>query len=800
MKKILLLFTCALSFGGPCQAEPLAGRAETNLRYGSERSILMTEFWAPLTQNDTGVLFTDLRLMGDDQDNREGNLGIGYRHLLDLPVLGEGIGGVHGWIDRRITERGSKFHQATFGGEWMGDVFDLRLNGYVGLSDERTYGSGASTFSGSPYFEGTGVFVTRNASGQIVEEIMDGADAEIGFTLPILNNYTDSIRFYAGAYHFSGEHSETINGWRTRLAADITQDFQIGVRFQKDDERGSQGFLEATIRFPFGNKKSYRKDGLKARLDESPERDIDIVTGAAETAPAATNEKTPVINAATGTVQKIIHVDNSNVAPGDGSTENPYNSLQAAEAAAGSHDIIYLRQGDGTSTNQDQGINLSHIGQKLIGTGKAFSLNSQDFRISTGESLPAYQAIAASGAPVITNVNAGGDGVAITADNVVLQGITIDSADRYGVSVIANGAAASATGVRLSDVTVTGNQTGLYFHGANGGAVGVSVEESSSTANTRHGITIYDDTNDTFEIDLGGGAYASAGRNVMTGNGMEDVSLDYDGRALSAKGNWWGQAGGPVAGQVYFGAPLDDDLVGHWLLDESAGTTVESRIGNHPGTFGNNPILSPSGGLLDGAVVFDEADNDYISIGDYDAVDTGDKLTVSYWINPDSIQPTASHVMKWEELEITKNSSWGIRTDATGEEILIFIANGAFDNGDNYFLTSNANLTTGDWQNISFVYDGAGATNADRLKVYKDGVQVAGSFAGTIPATLNNTNEDVAFGRRLINNPGFADYFDGRIDDVRIYSGALTSGQVGEINRSRSDSTLNTAGSLSAAP
>ena len=800
MKKTFLLLACALSFGKDCQAEPVKGRAETNLRYGSERSILMTEFWAPLTQDDSSVFFTDLRLMGDDQDNREGNLGLGYRHMLDLPLLGEGIGGLHGWIDRRITERGSKFHQTTLGAEWMGDVFDIRLNGYIGLSDDRAYGSGSSTFSGTPYFEGTGVFVTRNASGQVVEEIMDGADVEVGFTLPLLQDYTDNIRVYAGGYHFSGEHSETINGWRTRFTTDITSDFQIGARFQRDDERGSQGFLEATIRFPFGHKKSYRKEGLKARLDESPERDIDIVTGSAETASAVTNEKTAVINAQTGTAQRIFHVDNSNVAAGDGSREAPYNTLQAAEAAAGAYDIIYLHHGDGTTANQDQGISLSHTGQKLIGSGADFSLGSSSYRIYTREGLPSDQMIAATAAPVITNINANGDGVAITADDVVLQGVEIDSASRYGVSVIADGAAASAANVQISNVDVTGSKTGLYFHGANGGAVSASVQASRAVSNTLHGISIYDDTSDTFIVDLGGGSFGSAGYNVIAENGMEDLSLEYDGRGLSAQNNWWGQAGGPVAGQVYFGAPLQDDLVGHWLLDETAGTTVESRIGNHTGTFVNSPALSPTGGLLDGAVAFDGGDSDYISIADYDAADTGDKLTVSYWINPDSVLPTASHVMKWEEPEITKNSSWGVRTDTTGEELFVFIANGAFDNGGNYFLTSNVNLSTGTWQNISFVYDGAGATNADRLKVYKDAVQVAGSFSGTIPGALNNTNEDIAFGRRLITHPSFADYFDGRLDDVRIYNGALTPGQVGEINRSRSDSTLNTAGSLSVSP
>lgn len=800
MKKPFLLLAFAVLFDRPCFAEPLSGRAETNLRYGTERSILMTEFWAPLTQGDSSVLYTDLRLMGDDQDNREGNLGLGYREIMELPLLGEGIGGMHAWLDRRITERGSKFLQATFGVEWMGDVFDIRANGYAGLSGERKYGSGFSSYNGLPYFEGSSLYVTHSASGQVTEEILDGADVEIGFTLPVLEDYTDNVRFYAGGYHFSGETSKDVKGWRTRFTTDITPDFQIGARFQKDGERGSQGFLEATIRFPFGSKKSYRNEGLKARLDESPERDIDIVTGSAETTAPVHNQKTAVVNSTTGAAQKIIHVDNSRMAAGNGSIETPFNSLQAAEAAAAAHDVIYVHHGDGTSANQDQGISLSRTGQKLIGSGSDFRLYGSTLRGANGERLPYDQVIAATTAPVITNINPDGDGVVITANNVTVQGVTIDSADRYGISVIADGAGASAKNVQISGVTMTGNRTGLYIHGANGGAVGATVEGSSAVSNTLHGISVYDDTDAEFTVDLGGGSYRSAGHNVIAGNGMEDLSVDYDGRQLSAQNNWWGQAGGPQDGQIYLGAPLDSNLVGHWLLDESSGTTVESRIGNHTGTLNGNPSLEPSGGILKGAVSFDNNSGDYISVADFDAVDTGDKLTVSYWVNPNTIQPTASHIVKWEETNAANTSSWGVRADPSGDEMYFFIAAAPPDGGDNFFATSNLNLTAGSWTHITFVYDGAGATNADRLKVYKNGIQVAGSFTGIIPSSLNNTAEDINFGRRIVDNPIYADYLDGRMDDIRIYNSALTTGQVGEIARTRANSTLNTANSLSSAP
>lgn len=794
MKKILPLTALVACIASPASAEPLKGRAETNLRYGEERSIFMTEFWAPITQTEDSVFYIDLRLMGDDQDNREGNLGLGYRHALSLPLLGDGVGGVHAWIDRRITQMDSHFYQSTLGAEWLGQWVDLRLNGYIGLSGERRV-STPDIFT--PSFSGSGIFVDVRPGGEIVEEVMDGGDAEVGFKLPILKGELESVRFYAGGYHFEGESSDDVTGWRTRMTADINSDFQIGARFQRDDERGSQGFLEATIRFPFGNKASERKEGIRARLDESPERDIDIVTGNAARPSARAPERIAIENIGTGSLQKVIHVDNTAAPGGNGNVETPYASLQDAEAAAADHDVIYVHRGDGTSARQDQGITLSHEGQVLMGSGVPFYFDGSKFK-SGGSALPSSFLIApASGAPVITNINANGDGVTVAANDVSVKGIAVMNAQRYGINVSADGAGASATGVRISDVVTAGNKTGIFVHGANGGSVGAAIERASASGNIQHGVSVYDDTVGAFDVDLGGGL-GSDGGNLLAGNGLEDVTVDYDGRAVSASGNWWGQAGGPRAEQIYFGAPIDDALVGHWLLDEASGSSVASRIGNHSGSLVNGP--SGSNGINNGALSFDRANGDYVTISDYDATDNGDKLTVSYWVNPRSLLEGATHVAKWEEAGATFTSSWGMRATASGDEFLFFMADANFDWGNNYFITSDLALTTGSWSNITFVYDGAGAANADRLKIYKNGTQVNGAFGGVIPTSLGNSSEAITFGRRLVDHPVFGSYFDGKMDDVRIYNGALSGGQVGEIFRSRADSSLITTQSLSSAP
>ncbi|MBK9586813.1 MAG: DUF1565 domain-containing protein [Alphaproteobacteria bacterium] len=793
----------AFSEDRPAAQQPLAARMESNWKLGSERSLLMNEFWIPVAQNveDGSVVYADLRMMADDQENREFNIGIGYRKMIQETLIGKGIAGTHIWLDRRYTERGSAFNQVTAGAEWFAEDWELKLNVYLPLNDSKTYTQANPDGSGGS-FAGTQIVVRTDQT--VVEESLKGIDFELGYKLP--EDFTDSTRIYGGLYHFAGDESEDVSGWRARITSDITSDIQLGARFQSDDERGSQGFLEAVIRLPFGHKKSYRKVGLRARLDESPERDVDIVTNEAVT-DDGTNK--PLLSTATGTIQTVYHVDNTAAGGGDGSAETPFNTLAAAQAIAGTNDLIYVHRGDGTSTGQNAGITIDDDGQMLIGEGSAISFAGGMFTLGAGSGSAADLIIPAGTAPVISNTNPNGDGVTVTADNVYLTGFTVDGASRDGIVV--EGDAASAQNVTISNVTATNNRMGIYIHGTNGGDVSAMVEQSVTTGNSQHGIAVYDDTAGTFEVDLGGGSLGSAGLNVLAGNTLEDLAVEYDGRALSAQNNWWGQAGGPdlddpsdgFRPQIYYGVPLGGSPAAHITLDGAwtNGTTAydTSNAGNDGTMLGGLSLADQTVGPQRDALNFDGA-NDAIEIADFDESDTGNHLTVSYWINPDSLSPTDTHIGKWDINDVAANNSWGIRaTNADGTEMFVFIAD-TVDSGNNYFTTSDANLTTGTWTQITMVYDGSGATNADRLKVYKDGVQLNGAFTGTIASSLHDTAVPVSIGRKLINTLPFADYFDGKMDDIRILNRSLSAAEIQELYRMDTSSTTNVSGSLTASP
>ena len=73
------------------------------------------------------------------------------------------------------------------------------------------------------------------------------------------------------------------------------------------------------------------------------------------------------------------------------------------------------------------------------------------------------------------------------------------------------------------------------------------------------------------------------------------------------------------------------------------------------------------------------------------------------------------------------------------------------------------------WYYVAGVYDAAART----LHIYVNGVLDDGVLSGTVPAAQFNSSVNAAIGRRT---GGF--YFQGRIDDLRVYNSALTQAQI----------------------
>ncbi|MHC4110655.1 MAG: LamG domain-containing protein, partial [Planctomycetota bacterium] len=214
------------------------------------------------------------------------------------------------------------------------------------------------------------------------------------------------------------------------------------------------------------------------------------------------------------------------------------------------------------------------------------------------------------------------------------------------------------------------------------------------------------------------------------------------------------------------------DLVAHWKLDESSGTTAVDATGNgHDGTIGGNPQWVT--GHFDGALDFDGTDDNVNIV--YSSELSLNEFTVSAWVNI-SVEPGVFGVFG---------------TRAGGEftfdlKVSDTFIHGDIGNGSAWIDTvidiesthtgtngQGGDLAVGTWYMITYVIDN---TN-QQVRLYLDA-----DLKRTI--TISGTPLLMQAGQSMrIGHTGYpgVEWMNGLIDDVRIYDNALTETEIGRI-------------------
>lgn len=109
---------------------------------------------------------------------------------------------------------------------------------------------------------------------------------------------------------------------------------------------------------------------------------------------------------------------------------------------------------------------------------------------------------------------------------------------------------------------------------------------------------------------------------------------------------------------------------------------------------------------------------------------------------------------------------------AKPRDINLSVCNGAASN----VTVTNALPSTGVWHHVAVVYDGAGATDSDKVKLYVNGAVVTiPAWGAAVPSSLpNNTTYGWYFGRRSdTSGPGKHD-----MDEIGIWNRSLSAAEV----------------------
>jgi hypothetical protein len=201
----------------------------------------------------------------------------------------------------------------------------------------------------------------------------------------------------------------------------------------------------------------------------------------------------------------------------------------------------------------------------------------------------------------------------------------------------------------------------------------------------------------------------------------------------------------------------------YWKLDESSGNSAHDSSGNyHDGTLYGNPTWMPTGGMIDGALAFDGL-GDYVRIADHPDFDLTTEITIAAWIKVDVFDKA------WQAIVTKGDSAWRIQRSASSNGIE-FACSGLSVPGTTWGnVLGTVNVNDGQWHHLAGLYDGA------TVYLYVDGILDASAPAYGVIAT---NSFDVCIGEN-VDQPGR--YWNGLIDDVRIYDVALSEEQTAAV-------------------
>jgi len=256
---------------------------------------------------------------------------------------------------------------------------------------------------------------------------------------------------------------------------------------------------------------------------------------------------------------------------------------------------------------------------------------------------------------------------------------------------------------------------------------------------------------------------SSTGSNTGIGLNSADPDLSFGGIIDNIRIYDYARTPAQIAWDFNKGKPI-----AHWRMDEMSGITVHDESGNgNDGTMTNmEPATDWVSGRNQGALDFDGGD-DYVNMGSDSSIDDLGPMTISLWTYINSGGSGEAFISK-NTTPDTSNGAWHFS----------LISDGRFEFSKSYDATAlvrrsyYGQLPFQEWVHLTIIWDGS--TNSEGGVTYyvngkigtTQGVRIDGSGNKLSDAAL-----DLYIGRS-------SNYFNGTIDDVKIFNYGLTQEQV----------------------
>jgi hypothetical protein len=210
-----------------------------------------------------------------------------------------------------------------------------------------------------------------------------------------------------------------------------------------------------------------------------------------------------------------------------------------------------------------------------------------------------------------------------------------------------------------------------------------------------------------------------------------------------------------------------DQPASYWRLDEAAGTSAADSAGSATGTYTNGPALNQTSGVKDaGAGVTFDGVNDWIDAGNVYGFTGTASFSVEAWIRPTA---ATTQYRRFVSKENASGHGWQLNlkptTDAPANRVAILRR----DATSYEQATSTTALPTTSWSHVVATYNGSS------LCIYvNSSLEATGTSSRSLPAHTNPLRLGSA------SYSGANDLYGGSLDEVAIYSTALSAAQVTE--------------------
>jgi hypothetical protein len=350
-------------------------------------------------------------------------------------------------------------------------------------------------------------------------------------------------------------------------------------------------------------------------------------------------------------------------------------------------------------------------------------------------------------------------------------GFTPSAANRVaqvtGTSYTDTGMAAGAWYYRVIAVDAAGN-TGPASNEATATVTAdttaptVSLTAPANGATVSGAVTVSASASDN--VGIAGVQFKRGTTNIGSEDTSSPYSVSWDTTALAngsytltavardAAGNSTTSA--PITVTVSNTAPDPGSPVAAYGFEEASGSTVTDSSNNgNTGTI--TGAVRTTAGRFGSALTFNGT-SDWVTIADAASLDVTNQMTLEAWVRPSAVTSWRTVLMK----EQTNGLVYGLYANSDTNRPSVHV-NSAGEKD----TRGTAQLAVNTWTHLAATYDGA------NLRLYVNGVQASSKAdTGNLP---NSTGA-----LRIGGNSVWSEWFAGQIDEVRVYTRALTAAEI----------------------